>query len=232
MWIYKSHFTRDIAGESHAGEARPACPALIVARKIESDHLIPVLPVVRPAIPETQGVANAFAPEQARHLLVAFAKAVVLADGQDDVLCPQRCEASFIVFMADEHRWIVEIEIVVGIAISEAADIAQPRQAEDAVDESRVPQAKTQGMEAAKAAAQGNEERIGVLVLTERQHLFEYIVVVLRMKTEAGSRVFVIGIPALCIYRIDTVDLHPATVDAICHHIDHAAIGELKVAAL
>src|SRR5262245_2383416 len=66
--------------------------SLIVTVDVEGHHLLPIGPVVRPAIPDAQRVPDIFAPENAGEILIVGARRIVAADRQGDVDASQRIQ--------------------------------------------------------------------------------------------------------------------------------------------
>src|SRR3954451_19993990 len=58
----------------------------VVSADVALGHLLPVRPVVVPAVPDAQRVANPLVPQHGRKLPIVFAERVVAAHRQDDVL--------------------------------------------------------------------------------------------------------------------------------------------------
>src|SRR5579885_755749 len=58
---------------------------LVMSVNIQLQHVLPVRPVVAPAIPDAQSVADALAPEDAGKMLIARARNVVAPNGENDV---------------------------------------------------------------------------------------------------------------------------------------------------
>src|SRR5256885_2071830 len=87
--------------------------ASIMAADVRSHHLMPVRPIVCPAVPDPQRVADAFVPEHLRHPLVVGAHRIVSADGEDDVHAAQRLEPSVIVLIRDEVHRRMEVHVLV-----------------------------------------------------------------------------------------------------------------------
>src|SRR5258708_223083 len=109
-------------------------PLSIVSADVQEKHLLPIRPIVRPSVPQAQGVADALLPENFGQPFVGIAYPVVAADGQDDILSPEQFEPARVVFVGDEIARIVEIQRLVVIAIDERAYIAESAQTDNAVD--------------------------------------------------------------------------------------------------
>src|SRR5450755_491357 len=98
------------------------------------DHLFPERPVMRPAIPDAQGVPDLFAPQDARHLLVARTRGIIAPNRQGDIHASQGRYACLVVFVGDEGAGIVEIDIVVREASGETGDVVEATQTNDAIN--------------------------------------------------------------------------------------------------
>src|SRR6266536_4442947 len=55
----------------------------IVTADVHADHLLPIRPIVNPAIPDAQGMPDALAPEDAREVLVVPARRIVAPNSKD-----------------------------------------------------------------------------------------------------------------------------------------------------
>jgi hypothetical protein len=63
-------------------------PRSIVTADVHADHLLPPGPIVAPAIPDTQGMPDVLAPQDARKALVIIIVRVIAADSKDNVYMP------------------------------------------------------------------------------------------------------------------------------------------------
>src|SRR5688572_29564559 len=72
-------------GQCAAASVRPA--------DVQPDHVLPVRPVVRPAVPEPERVPDALRPEPVREVLVARPHGIVAADRHDDLQALERVDA-------------------------------------------------------------------------------------------------------------------------------------------
>ncbi len=84
---------------------------------------LPVRPIVRPAVPHPQGVADAAVPQRLGKLDVARRQRIVLPHRQDDIHLPERGEARLIMFQPHELRRVLEIDRLVRGAVGETPDV-------------------------------------------------------------------------------------------------------------
>ena len=78
---------------------------------------------MNPAIPDAQGMPDAFAPENAREVLVVRARRIVAPNSKDNVYVPQGIQPRRIVLVLDEVAGIIEIDIIVRVAIRKILDV-------------------------------------------------------------------------------------------------------------
>src|SRR5687768_3932575 len=97
---------------------------------VAHDHVAPPGPVVRPAVPETERVADAALPQRPRQPLVVLAEAVVAAGHEDYVLPAQRVEPPGVPLVADEVRRVVRIDAPVVVVAGLLADVVEAAEAE------------------------------------------------------------------------------------------------------
>src|SRR5687768_1321938 len=71
-------------------------PSLPAAADVGPNHIAPIRPVVRPAIPQPERVPDVLAPQHARHMLVVLPVRIIPAGGQNDVLPADRLQMSVI----------------------------------------------------------------------------------------------------------------------------------------
>src|SRR5579859_2336086 len=57
----------------------------IVTADVHSNHLLPIRPVVNPAIPDAQGMPDVFLPENTRKILIVGARRIVATDSKYNV---------------------------------------------------------------------------------------------------------------------------------------------------
>src|SRR6266516_3221472 len=89
----------------------------IVTADVHADHLLPVRPIVNPAIPD------ALAPEDAREVLVVSARRIVAPNSKNNVYVPQGIQPRRIVLVLDEVARIIEIDIIVRVATRKILDV-------------------------------------------------------------------------------------------------------------
>src|SRR2546425_3462092 len=73
-----------------------------VTADVHADHLLPIRPVVNPAIPNAQCMPDVFAPENTRKVLIVGARRIVATDSQDNVHVPQSIQTRRFVLVPDE----------------------------------------------------------------------------------------------------------------------------------
>src|SRR5262249_59067351 len=93
--------------------------SLIMSANIQLDHLLPIRPIMRPAIPQSQCVPDVVSPQRFRKLLIRAAIGIVPAGGENDVHPPERREARWIVLVGNEVAGVVEVAVGVVIAADE-----------------------------------------------------------------------------------------------------------------
>src|SRR5919109_3549679 len=87
----------------------------VVSSDILADHLLPVWPIVRPTIPDAQGVADALVPQESRDRLVVGVGRVGAADRQDDVLPAERLQPAWVVLQGQKLGGIAGVDVVVRV---------------------------------------------------------------------------------------------------------------------
>src|SRR5579885_2372408 len=204
----------------------------IVPVNIQLQHMLPVRPVVAPAIPDAQGVANALAPEDAGKMLVAWARNVVASNCKNDVLMLQRLNARCVVFVLDEINGIIEINGIVIIAIGPAPNIIRAAEANGAVNPFRVAQGEVDGVVRAKAGSGGHQEGVGVAVVGKGQHFLVKILIVLVVAGGALCRWPPFGIPAFAVHAVHAVELNPALFQVFAQRGNHAPVFPIVEAAI
>src|SRR5689334_14127498 len=120
---------------------------------VERNHLLPVRPVVRPAIPDAERVANALAPQDSGELPVVLTHRVVLTDREDDVLTPKRREAPRVVLVLHEVERVAGVDGVVRVTAREPLDVVVAAHPDDAVHALRVPEAEARRVVRTEARA-------------------------------------------------------------------------------
>ncbi len=78
---------------------------------------------------------------------------------------PQRVEPPAVVFVGDEVARTVEVDVLVLVAVGPAADLVDAAHANGPADEVGVAQGEVDGVVSAEAGADGDEERVVVLLL-------------------------------------------------------------------
>ena len=102
-------------------------------------HLHPKRPVVRPALPLAQGVANPLTPQRAREPTVVANIGVLAANCHNNIKLTQQVEARLIRFVWDIKTGTIVIEIIVTIITSPALDIIQSAHGDHTVGEIGMP---------------------------------------------------------------------------------------------
>src|SRR6185503_20330660 len=142
---------------------------LIVSPYVPPNHLLPIRPVVGPAVPHAQGVADALVPESRRKVAIVLVRRVVLADREDDILGPKCGEPYRVVLVPHEVEGIAAVDVQVGVALRHALHVVHPAHAEDAVDLFGVTEAEAGRVIRPEAGTGGDDEGIRVEVRAERQ---------------------------------------------------------------
>src|SRR5574340_148270 len=122
-----------------------------VAADVAADHLPPPGPVVRPAVPDPQGMRNMPGAQQPGQILVVRPRAVVAPDGQDDVQPAERLEARGIVLVHQKVAGIVEVHGVVRVAPRHLLDVVEAAQGDHAPHLARMAQREVQRVIRAEA---------------------------------------------------------------------------------
>ena len=78
---------------------------------------------MNPAIPDSQGMPDALAPQDAREILVVSARRIVAPNSKDNVYVSQGIQPRRIVLVLDEVARIIEINIIVRVAIRKILDV-------------------------------------------------------------------------------------------------------------
>ena len=198
---------------------------------IPPDHLLPVRPIVRPTVPDAQGIADSLAPEGGGQVLVVGVGRVVAADGQDDVLAAERLQPSGVVLMPEEVGGIAGVDVVVRVAAGEALDVLGPAHPEDPVHQVRMPEAEAGGVVRPQARAGGDHVGIRVAARGEGQDLAHQVLVVLEEPPGPGTGMQVVGVPGLSGKVVQEEQLDPSLVDVIGQHLVHSPVEPLAVRA-
>ena len=143
-------------------------PRSIVTADVQTDHLLPPGPIVAPAIPDTQGMPDVLAPQDARKALVISIIGVIAADNKDTVYMSQCLQPLRIVLVFQKVHWIVEIHIIVSIAASEPFDIVDATHTYYTINQVWIAKGKIGGVVSSKAGACGDQEWVGVHLRGER----------------------------------------------------------------
>src|SRR5690349_7256865 len=133
----------------------------IVASDVQSDHSFPVGPVVGPSVPDPKRVTDALVPQRGRQAFVGCARGVVAADGQDDVLPPERLESAGVVLVQHEVRRVAGVHVGVRVPAGESLHVVEAAHPDDPVDQVRVPEPEADGVVGPEAGAGGDDERLG-----------------------------------------------------------------------
>src|SRR4051794_11781267 len=118
----------------------------IVTPDIPVQHLLPPGPIVRPAVPEAEGITDVPAPEDAGDLLVALPEGVVPAGDEDDVHPLQRGDPARVLLAHDEIDRVVEVDRLVVEAVGEAPDVIDAAHADHPPDRLGVAEGEVGGV--------------------------------------------------------------------------------------
>src|SRR5687767_2708203 len=110
----------------------------IVPADIALDHLQPPGPVMRPAVPLAQGIANPPAPQCAREPAVVPDIWIVAAHCHDDIEVSQQAQAALVVFIREVEAGTIVIDILVAAVTNPALDVEQTAHGEDTVRDVRM----------------------------------------------------------------------------------------------
>src|SRR5437868_14980241 len=99
---------------------------------IVPDHVPPPGPIVGPTLPQTQGIAYAFIPQDARQILGAFPVRIIAASDQNYVHAAQVVEPPTIVLVGQIFNRVVVVDIIVMIAVGPLADVVDAAHADGA----------------------------------------------------------------------------------------------------
>src|SRR4051812_12955961 len=86
--------------------------ALVVPPNVQANHLFPDRPVVRVAVPDAQRVPDPLLPEDPRELPIVLIHRVALPDREDEVLRPERGQASRIVLVLHEVERVAGVDVL------------------------------------------------------------------------------------------------------------------------
>src|SRR5215213_8505591 len=143
----------------------------VAAVDVDPDHPLPVRPVVRPAVPLAQGVADPLAPEDAGEVAVVLDVRIVPADGNDDVELLPAADYVGVRLVRHQPRRVRAVDVLVVVAAGHAGDVVHPAQPDDAVHQPRVAEAERHGVVGAEARAHRHGVRVRVLPPGERDDL-------------------------------------------------------------
>src|SRR3954447_19973017 len=90
--VSRPTFTMSVSGSRLMVQVS-GVPRSIMPADVLHDHPAPVRPVVRPAVPDAQRIADAPVPELAGEVFAVAAHRVVAPDGEDDVEALDRGDA-------------------------------------------------------------------------------------------------------------------------------------------
>lgn len=202
-------------------------PAYIV-----EDHLLPIGPVVRPAVPNAESIADSLTPEHCRELAIDLAQWIIAADGQNDVQLLKAVEAVGIVLVGNESHGIVIVDLVRAVSPGKAGDVAQTAKGENSIDLIRMSKPKVQGMVSAKTGSSQNQEWVGVQAPGEWQHFVFKIAVVFILPLRPMSGMLVARVPAFFVHAADGIDLEPTILEVLAKRVHHSPVFPLKKRAL
>lgn len=203
----------------------------IPSAQIQPDHILPVGPVVRPAVPDAQRVPDVLLPQDLRKILGGPAQRLGLAGGQDDVHAPHLLQPPRVVLVFDELHRVVEVDVVVVVPVGPVADVVQAVHGQHAAYQIGVAKGEVDRLIRAEAGPQHHQEGVGV-ALGEGDHLAAQVVVVLRLAPGAVARPFPARVPAFGVHAVHAVELDIAALDGIGHGVDHALVLPVEVAPL
>ena len=191
---------------------------------IKPRHLLPVGPVMAPAVPFTEGVSDVFVPERGAEGAVVFDVGIVLAHSDDQINLADGVDLAAVIQVGNIVAGGVKVDVVVVVAAKEVAHIIFAAQGDDPFEALRMAQSKVEGVIGAKATAVGDQVGIAIFLLDERQHLVQEVSFKLHVAFDPATGMRPATVEALHINAIDTVELKPALVDIVPQVGDHAAV--------
>src|SRR5438105_4893842 len=227
---------RDRGGPvAHAARVRSGNAATsVVPADVRTNHFFPVGPVVGPPVPDAQRVADAFAPQDARHFPVVLACRIMLSNREDNVLMTECREASGITLMTHEIERIARVHIGIGVAARQALDVVRPREANDPLHQIGIAKSEAQRMVRTEARADGDKKRCRVPGETERDDFIPQVAIVLEMAPSALTRMDVFRrVPAFLVHVMQAIELDPPTLQVLTQNAGtvHPAVGPFGKAA-
>jgi hypothetical protein len=198
-----------------------------VRLKVDLDHMAPVAGFVGFAVPEMQGIPDAFFPEGVADDAVVFEEDVIFADDEDDLHAFELGDDSGVGEVGDEEPRHVEVDVLVAVAVEEVfevfeggSEVVAAAEANHFMKEMGVFEGEVGGVIGTEAAAGGDQGWVRVFLLYEGNDLIQYIPFILKIAEDAFCGVDVTGIEAFFVYAIETVDLDDAGLDLFSKGVD------------
>jgi hypothetical protein len=179
------------------------------------------------AVPEVEGVPDAFFPEGVAEDAVVFEEDVFFTDDEDDLHTFELGDDPGIGEVGDEEARHVEVDILIAIAIEEVfevfewgGEVVASAEAYHFVEEVGVFEGEVGGVIGAEAAAGGDKARVRVYLSYEGDDLVEHILFILKIAEDAFPGVDLAGIEAFFVDAIEAVDLDGAGLDFFAKGVD------------
>jgi predicted RNA-binding protein len=193
--------------------------------------MAPVAGFVGFAVPEVEGVPDAFFPEGVADDAIIFEEDVFFADDEDDLHAFQLGDDGGIGKVGDEEAGHVEVDVLVTVAVEEVLEMFEWRgevvsaaEANHFLEEVRVFEGEVSGVVGAEAAAGGDEGWVRVFLLYEGHDLVEDIFFVLKIVEDAFCGVDMVGVEAFFVGAIEAVDLDGAGLYLFAKGVDDLPI--------
>ncbi len=189
--------------------------------------MAPVTGFVGFAVPEVEGIPDAFFPEGVADDAVVFEEDVFFADDEDDLHAFELGDDDGVGEVGNEEAGHVEVDVLVAVAVEEVFEVFEgggevitAAEAYHFMEEVGVFEGEVGGMVGAEAAAGGDQGWVRVYLLYEWDDLFEHIPFVLKIAEDAFCGVDVTGVEAFFVDAIEAVDLDRAGFDLVSKGVD------------
>src|SRR5438876_11954893 len=194
-------------------------------------HVLPVRPIVCPAVPYIELGGHPLLLQDARETLRFVDVRVVTTRRDDDLGLPERSQKTIAVQIREEGERVHEVRFPAPFAVQPPRRVVRARHADCLARNTRAPSDERERVECAERATGDDQLIHGVRIANRRKDFFDEVPLVREMPACAvlwGGRFVVEG---LAIDRIDAPELQPARIDARCHVRDQAEILPLIEAA-
>ena len=189
--------------------------------------MAPVAGFVGFAVPEVEGVPDAFFPEGVADDAIIFEEDVFFADDEDDLHAFQLGDDGGVGKVGDEEAGHVEVDVLVTVAVEEVvkmfewgSEVVAAAEAYHFVEEVGVFEGEVCGVVGAEAAAGGDQGWVRVFLLYEGDDLVEDIFFVFKIVEDAFCGVDMTGVEAFFIGAIEAIDLDGAGLNFFAKGVD------------